>query len=185
MLRQSFWIVRGAVTVRKILGKCIFCQRRNSRPGSQIMSDWPVERLTPDEPAFHYCSRFFLVPLQCTCCTRNRFLVISCRSAASIMTRMVKCDRSKRERKIHCCNDLWLSSAAFICEVIVTKFCRVQLWNSCFLVIVVNPSFCLSWIYVWNMYVSGTVVPVLLFLHCWIFSLFGNLPFPFLERPFG
>jgi len=24
-LRQSFWIVRGAVTVRKVLGKCILC----------------------------------------------------------------------------------------------------------------------------------------------------------------
>jgi len=53
-LRQSFWIVRGAVTVRKVLGKCILCRRRNSRPGSQIMSDLPVERLTPDKLPFHY-----------------------------------------------------------------------------------------------------------------------------------
>jgi len=42
-LRQSFWIVRGAVTVRKVLGKGIPCQRQNSSPGSQIMSDLPVE----------------------------------------------------------------------------------------------------------------------------------------------
>jgi len=65
-LRQRFWIERGAVTVRKVLGKCILCQRRNSRPGSQIMSDLPVERLTPDKPPFHYTGVDFLVPLQCT-----------------------------------------------------------------------------------------------------------------------
>jgi len=41
-LRQSFWIVRGAITVRKVLGKCIICQRWNSCPGSQILSDLPI-----------------------------------------------------------------------------------------------------------------------------------------------
>ena len=67
-LRQSFWILRGAVTVRKVLGKCILCQRRNSRPGSQIMSDLPVERLTPDKPPFHYTGVDFFGPfaVQCT-----------------------------------------------------------------------------------------------------------------------
>ena len=32
-LRQRFWIVKGAATVRKILGKCLFCRKGNASPG--------------------------------------------------------------------------------------------------------------------------------------------------------
>ena len=51
-LRQSFWILKGAATVRNVLGKCLFCRRRNARPGVQMMTDLPKERLTPNKPPF-------------------------------------------------------------------------------------------------------------------------------------
>ena len=100
------------------------------------------------------------------CCTRNRFLVVSERSAVwlkSILTLMAECDRSKWKQKIHYCDDLWPNSAVFSCEVIATKLCRVQLWDGC-LFVVVNI-FYLSWIYVWTICASGTVVTTLLLPH--------------------
>ena len=54
-LRQTYWIVKGAATVRKVLGKCVFCRRRNAKLSSQVMSDLPAERLTPNKPPF-YCT---------------------------------------------------------------------------------------------------------------------------------
>ena len=40
-IRQRFWIVKGAATVRNVLGHCLLCERRNARAGQQIMSDLP------------------------------------------------------------------------------------------------------------------------------------------------
>ena len=54
-LRQTYWIVNGAATVRKVLGKCVFCRRRNAKLSSQVMSDLPAERLSPNMPPF-YCT---------------------------------------------------------------------------------------------------------------------------------
>ena len=39
-LRQRYWILKGAATVQKVLGKCLFCSR-NARPGVQRMADLP------------------------------------------------------------------------------------------------------------------------------------------------
>jgi len=71
-------------------------------------------------------------------CARNRFLVVSGRAAVwlrSILTLMADCDRSKWKPRIHCCDDLWPNSAAFNCEVIVTKLCRMPLWIGCSFVV--------------------------------------------------
>ncbi|XP_041461181.1 uncharacterized protein LOC121412436 [Lytechinus variegatus] len=51
-LRQKFWVLRGGTTVRKIIGNCFKCKRRNSPRGKQIMADLPEERVTPDRPPF-------------------------------------------------------------------------------------------------------------------------------------
>jgi len=51
-LRQSYWILKGTATVRKVLGQCLFCRRKNARPGVQMMADLQKERLTPNKPAF-------------------------------------------------------------------------------------------------------------------------------------
>ena len=52
-LRQKFCIVKGAATVRKILGKCLFCRKRNASPGKQIMADLPEGRLSVNNPVFN------------------------------------------------------------------------------------------------------------------------------------
>ena len=43
-IRQKFWIIKGAATVRNVLGQCLLCKRRNARAGQQIMSDLPKGR---------------------------------------------------------------------------------------------------------------------------------------------
>ena len=44
-LRQKYWIVKGSTAVRKSLGKCILCKRRNALVGKQLMADVPDCRL--------------------------------------------------------------------------------------------------------------------------------------------
>jgi len=50
--RQKFWIIRGHSAVRRVLGNCIDCKRRNASLGKQIMAPLPAARLTPSEPPF-------------------------------------------------------------------------------------------------------------------------------------
>ena len=52
-LRQRFWIIKGAATVRKISRKCLFCRKRNASPGKQIMADLPEGRLSVNNPVFY------------------------------------------------------------------------------------------------------------------------------------
>ena len=52
-LRQRFWIIRGTSTVRKILGNCLLCKKRNAKPMEQIMTDWPSERFAVNKPPFY------------------------------------------------------------------------------------------------------------------------------------
>jgi len=51
-LRQKYWIVKGHSAVRKVVGNCIDCKRRNARPGMQLMAPLPATRLIPSEPPF-------------------------------------------------------------------------------------------------------------------------------------
>jgi len=86
-LRQSFWIVKGAATVRKVLGKCIIYQRWNSHPGSQIMSDLPVEPLTPDKPPFQYTRVNFYGPFavyQCPSCVKRYGCIFTCMTSRAV-----------------------------------------------------------------------------------------------------
>ena len=53
-LRQRFWVIKGALTVRGVLGKCIFCRKRNRSCGQQLMAELPQERLTPFKPSFYF-----------------------------------------------------------------------------------------------------------------------------------
>jgi len=61
-LRQNYWVIRGAATVRKVLGKCLFCKRRNAKVGKQFMADLPKERVMPDKPVFHATGIDFFGP---------------------------------------------------------------------------------------------------------------------------
>ena len=56
--RQTFWVSRGAVTPRKVLGQCLAGKRRNATPGQQLMAYLPADRVTPS-----YSPRSFLQEL--------------------------------------------------------------------------------------------------------------------------
>ena len=53
-LRQKYWVVKGASTLRRILGKCILCSRRNATAGQQLMADLPESRLQSNSPPFSH-----------------------------------------------------------------------------------------------------------------------------------
>ena len=63
-LRQRFWIIKGAATVRKILGKCLFCRKRNASPGKQIMADLPEGRLSVNNPVFYVTGVDYFGPFE-------------------------------------------------------------------------------------------------------------------------
>ena len=43
-LREKFWVIRTRQTVKKILRKCVICQKANNRAFSQAPADLPIER---------------------------------------------------------------------------------------------------------------------------------------------
>ena len=40
-LRQKYWIVQGWAAVRRVLGNCLTCQKKNAQKGQQLMADLP------------------------------------------------------------------------------------------------------------------------------------------------
>ena len=52
--RQSFWIVKGQATVRRVLAKCVPCRKRKAPTSTQYMADLPEDCVTPNEPPFTY-----------------------------------------------------------------------------------------------------------------------------------
>ena len=52
VLRSVYWIVDGNAAVRRVLSKCVSCRKRQAAAVTQVMSDLPRERITPDEPPF-------------------------------------------------------------------------------------------------------------------------------------
>ena len=62
-LRHQFWIVKGAAAVRKTIGKCYVCRKRNPTIGKQLMADVPSCRLQVDQPAFSSVGVDFFGPL--------------------------------------------------------------------------------------------------------------------------
>ena len=51
-LRQLYWIVKDSVTVRRVIGNCVFCKKRKAPVGQQLMADLPLGRLQVNEPPF-------------------------------------------------------------------------------------------------------------------------------------
>ena len=62
-LCHKFWIVKGAATVRKTIGKCYVCQKRNPTVDKQLMIDVPSCRLQVYQPAFFNVGVNFFEPL--------------------------------------------------------------------------------------------------------------------------
>ena len=54
VVRQHYWVVKGHVTVRKVIRKCRFCRHMNAQPGKQLMAPLPSARVTPGKPPFAF-----------------------------------------------------------------------------------------------------------------------------------
>ena len=54
LIREKYWILNGRSTVKKIIGKCFGCKKRQSTVCNQKMSDLPEDRVTPSQPPFTY-----------------------------------------------------------------------------------------------------------------------------------
>ena len=61
-LRESYWILRGNAAVRKVLGNCISCRRRQGPLMKQKMANLPSDRVTPELPPFTHAGVDFFGP---------------------------------------------------------------------------------------------------------------------------
>ena len=57
---------KGSSTVRRVLGNCMFCRKRNAPVGSQLMADLPPGRLQVDKPPFSHVGVDYFGPLLIT-----------------------------------------------------------------------------------------------------------------------
>ena len=62
-LREKFWVIRGGATVRRVIGSCFECKKRNAPLRRQVMANLPAARVTPDKPPFTYVGVDYFGPL--------------------------------------------------------------------------------------------------------------------------
>ena len=63
-LRERFWVVKGRSAVRRVLKKCLDCERRKAPTGEQLMAKLPKDRITPHEPPFTYVGVDYFGPIE-------------------------------------------------------------------------------------------------------------------------
>lgn len=63
-IRQRFWIVKGRVTVKRVLSTCVPCKRSKQPLAIQRMADLPSERVTPNEAPFAYVGVDYFGPIE-------------------------------------------------------------------------------------------------------------------------
>ena len=63
LLRREYWITRGLVAIKRVLGNCFDCKRYLQRPCAQQMAPLPKERLTADKPPFIYVGIDYFGPI--------------------------------------------------------------------------------------------------------------------------
>ena len=61
-LQQSYWIVKGSVTVQREIGNCVFSKKQNAPVSQQLMADLPLGRLQVNEPPFSYARIDYFEP---------------------------------------------------------------------------------------------------------------------------
>ena len=54
ILRQRYWILKGGAAVKRTIGHCIYCKKRNASLGKQLMADLPSDRLQIEQPSFSH-----------------------------------------------------------------------------------------------------------------------------------
>ena len=62
--REKFWIMKGQSAVRKVLNKCVYCQRMQGASCSQYMSDLPESRVVPGRTPFYHTMVDYFGPLK-------------------------------------------------------------------------------------------------------------------------
>ena len=86
-IRQRYWIIKGAAAVRKILGKCLFCSRRNARLGQQLMADLPEGRVLSSNPLFFHAGVDYFGPIlvrQGRCTVKRYGCVFTCLATRAV-----------------------------------------------------------------------------------------------------
>ena len=63
-LRSKYWVVKGRSAVRRVLSKCLDCQKKKVKPAEQFMADLPKERVTPNDPPFTYVGVDYFGPME-------------------------------------------------------------------------------------------------------------------------
>lgn len=53
-LRQEFWVLKGATTIKGVIGKCLKCRRTRAPSAGQMMAPLPLERVSPGWFPFCY-----------------------------------------------------------------------------------------------------------------------------------
>lgn len=51
-IRQKYWIIKGRVTVKQLLHKCVKCRKLKAPAETQKMADLPPDRVTPSDAPF-------------------------------------------------------------------------------------------------------------------------------------
>jgi hypothetical protein len=63
-IRQKFWIIPGRQEVKSFKRKCTQCKKEREKPGSQLLSELPIERITAMQPAFYHTSVEYFGPIE-------------------------------------------------------------------------------------------------------------------------
>ena len=62
-LQQRYWIIGARAAIRKVIGSCIVCKRRDKAACQQQMADLPADRVTPGDPAFTHSGVDYFGPI--------------------------------------------------------------------------------------------------------------------------
>ena len=63
LLSQRYWIINPKATIRRVIKQCLVCHRKSVKPGEQMMSDLPKERLDMRRVPFFNTGVDFFGPL--------------------------------------------------------------------------------------------------------------------------
>ena len=62
ILRQRYWILKGAAAVKRTIGHRIYCRKRKASLGKQVMADLPSDRLQIDQTPFSHAGIDYFGP---------------------------------------------------------------------------------------------------------------------------
>ena len=87
ILRQRYWILKGGAAVKRTIGHCIYCKKRNASLGKQLMADLPSDRLQIEQPPFSHVGIDYFGPFNVrqACSTVKRYgCVFTCLTVRAI-----------------------------------------------------------------------------------------------------